>query len=187
MTNSDWAAWVQAIGTIIAIGIAIAVPAWQTRAARQDQKEERDKRANGLLLVMYPELMELRYSVTNIRQEIRLLPPIINYATFQNLFTAAKLPATPRLHENIHDGVDFDSKKCAAYHGLMLHILSYEEDLAELRRRNMSRVPDNAETYRGLLMAKLDRIELVAEEAKRAFEGMHRALMPDVQKLLRQD
>lgn len=39
----DWPAWVQAIGTLVAVAIAIAIPAWQhtrdVRRARQDQEE----------------------------------------------------------------------------------------------------------------------------------------------------
>jgi hypothetical protein len=38
-------AWVQAIGTIVAILIAIAVPAWQRHAARKDAKIERMREA----------------------------------------------------------------------------------------------------------------------------------------------
>ena len=76
MTSTDWAAWVQAIGSIIAIGIAIAVPWWQTRVARQDQKEERDKRASALLLGLYPEIMEICYSISELRAKIDQHPPI---------------------------------------------------------------------------------------------------------------
>lgn len=60
MTNSDWAAWMQAIGSIVAIGIAFAVPWWQTRAARQDQKAEHDRRRAGLLMMIHPELTDLK-------------------------------------------------------------------------------------------------------------------------------
>lgn len=43
MTSSELAAWVQAIGSVFAIFVAVFVPAWQNRMAQQQL--ERDRRA----------------------------------------------------------------------------------------------------------------------------------------------
>src|SRR5436853_5799720 len=42
-------AWVQAIGTIVAVLIAIAVPAWQRHTARTDAETERTREAKERL------------------------------------------------------------------------------------------------------------------------------------------
>lgn len=42
-------AWVQAIGTIVAVLIAVAVPAWQRHSARKDAKAERAREAKERL------------------------------------------------------------------------------------------------------------------------------------------
>ena len=66
--KSDWAAWVQAVGSIFALGVAIAVSAYQNSEQKKhvDQanahQEQRDAKANanalkGLLLGIRAELM----------------------------------------------------------------------------------------------------------------------------------
>lgn len=46
------AAWVQAIGSILAIGVAIAVPAWQLSHQRKDQKDASVRHARSLASVL---------------------------------------------------------------------------------------------------------------------------------------
>ncbi|WP_267122929.1 hypothetical protein [Xanthomonas sacchari] len=55
----DWPAWVQAVGSLLAIAIAIAVPAVQHQlAARERIRESRD-RARSLGLELYPYIEEM--------------------------------------------------------------------------------------------------------------------------------
>ncbi|WP_289118080.1 hypothetical protein [uncultured Idiomarina sp.] len=68
----DWsaiAAWVQAIGSIIAIGVAIAVPARQHKKDQERTKEEKKRRARALSLSLLPVLYKLRASVQHFITE----------------------------------------------------------------------------------------------------------------------
>jgi hypothetical protein len=50
------AAWVQALGSILALAVAIGVPAWQRHIEHRDREAERKLRARSLAIVLYPEV-----------------------------------------------------------------------------------------------------------------------------------
>jgi hypothetical protein len=54
------AAAIQAIGSIVGIAIAIAVPAWQTRAARRAQAADRRRSARVLAMELLPTVDAIR-------------------------------------------------------------------------------------------------------------------------------
>lgn len=56
LTIEQWAAWVQAIGSLVAILIAIAVPAVQHRLAAKRKNEETLDRARSLALFIRPAI-----------------------------------------------------------------------------------------------------------------------------------
>ena len=73
MTRSEWSGWAQAIGALVAIGIAIAVPAWQHRAGRSElERQRRDTTlrfaclALGLLLNARSLLVEARREIPEL-------------------------------------------------------------------------------------------------------------------------
>lgn len=45
--SEAWAAWVQAIGSILALAVAIAIAWWQTSRQRRDAKREREERTQS--------------------------------------------------------------------------------------------------------------------------------------------
>ncbi len=53
------AAWVQAVGSVLAILIAVAIPAWQRHTARTDRQQEQFLQARSLLFGVSAELVEL--------------------------------------------------------------------------------------------------------------------------------
>jgi hypothetical protein len=57
----------------VAIWIAIAVPWWQTRAARKDQKAEHDRRRARLLMLIFPELTELKSWSGHSRERVNTI------------------------------------------------------------------------------------------------------------------
>jgi hypothetical protein len=57
------AGWAQAIGAILVVIVAIWVPARQRRTARADAERERRLRARSLLILIGPELLELRVDI----------------------------------------------------------------------------------------------------------------------------
>lgn len=68
----DWsavAAWVQALGSIVAIGVAIAIPAVQHKKDQQQAEEERKRRAQALSLSLLPALYKVRASVEHFITE----------------------------------------------------------------------------------------------------------------------
>jgi hypothetical protein len=53
------AAWVQAIGSVLAILVAVAIPAWQRYTARADRRKEQLLQARSLLFGVDAELVEI--------------------------------------------------------------------------------------------------------------------------------
>ncbi|WP_286790575.1 MULTISPECIES: hypothetical protein [unclassified Pseudomonas] len=73
MTLTDWlpknsselAAWIQAIGSIGAICVAVAIPAVTSAKQRKALEKERTERAKNTLIVLFPMLMDLSLSMTS--------------------------------------------------------------------------------------------------------------------------
>jgi hypothetical protein len=71
MTYMDWlpknsselAAWIQAIGSIAAIVVAIAVPAVINKNQRRLLADEKEERAKNAVLIIYPPIMDLSRSI----------------------------------------------------------------------------------------------------------------------------
>lgn len=64
LSASDWAAWVQAIGSIVAIAIAIAIPLMLNRIERRALRQEKILRAKSFGLALLPGLEQL---ISNIK------------------------------------------------------------------------------------------------------------------------
>lgn len=90
-----WAAWVQAIGSVLGIATAIAVPAWLFRQERTRRANEQAQRAKGYALFLLPMVRRL---LRNVRHaEWRLSQ---NDAHFE-LDEISKLLSLPvELHQN---------------------------------------------------------------------------------------
>lgn len=56
MTNVEWAAWVQAVGSVVAIFAAIAIAWWQHHKAENSRKALDRARAQSLALTLVPIL-----------------------------------------------------------------------------------------------------------------------------------
>ena len=69
------AAWCQAVGAILAIGVAIWVPARQHTVARADAEEERRLKAQGLALRLLPALLDFEPRVKDAIEKTRAIPP----------------------------------------------------------------------------------------------------------------
>ncbi|WP_057921134.1 hypothetical protein [Lysobacter capsici] len=52
LSQTLWAAWVQAVGSVLAIAVAIAVPFWQHRKDRGDRAADKKLRARSLALAV---------------------------------------------------------------------------------------------------------------------------------------
>src|SRR3954454_6107376 len=59
------AAWVQAVGSVLAICVAIAIPAWQRWTARSDAIRERNLEARSLVFGVSAELLEMEAAHRN--------------------------------------------------------------------------------------------------------------------------
>lgn len=157
MTSTDWAAWVQAIGTIIGIGIAIAVPWWQTRVARQDQQEEYLKRASALIVLFYPEIDRLRESITEARKWLDFGTPS-DPTFFRQRLEELSLPKCDNLKNHIHDAVYFDKDTASLYHHLISETKAYERMTSYMLRNEYI----NPTSY-AILRRHLDEIEVIAD------------------------
>lgn len=137
MTNADLAAWVQAIGSVIGIAIAIAVPWYQTRTARRDQQDERSKRAGALAVVLYPELVRMRGFINERRGYIRQnVDAFESGASDENsvqwFFQTVGLADYSLFQSHIHDSVWFEDELAKAYHGLEYEMYNYRMHTAAL-------------------------------------------------------
>lgn len=84
------AAWVQAISAIIAIAVAIWVPARQAYNARVAADRERSLKAKSMATAIYPSLIELRH---------RMEAVIDGWAKFSPLVTPTHIQYTPGMAE----------------------------------------------------------------------------------------
>lgn len=73
LSTSDWAAWVQAAGSIAAIGIAIAIPLIIHATERKQLRKEKQLRAKSYALALLPglerhlsDVRQARWRYTNI-------------------------------------------------------------------------------------------------------------------------
>lgn len=69
LTLSEQAAWVQAIGSLIAIGIAIAVPLFIDHLTKRRIDKEKNLRSKALALSILPDLYKLRASTRHFIDE----------------------------------------------------------------------------------------------------------------------
>lgn len=69
LTPSEQAAWVQAIGTLIAIAIAIAMPVALDQMRKKRADRARDVRARALMLSILPDLYKLWASTRHFLSE----------------------------------------------------------------------------------------------------------------------
>ena len=58
-------AWVQAVGSVLAICVAVAIPAWQHRSARRDTKKEQFLQARSLIFGVSAELFKIEAAHQN--------------------------------------------------------------------------------------------------------------------------
>ncbi|SER22866.1 MULTISPECIES: hypothetical protein [Pseudomonas] len=61
--SSELAAWIQAIGSIGAICVAVAIPAVTSARQRRAANKKREARAKNIAVVMFPILMDLSRSL----------------------------------------------------------------------------------------------------------------------------
>jgi hypothetical protein len=95
------AAWVQAVGSLVAIGIAIWVPAWQRRTARRDARDERLAKARSLLMLIGADLIALRVEVDAMNETLSSPPPAGPYRPVVTLANQLAFNVPRMLRERI--------------------------------------------------------------------------------------
>ena len=66
LTSEQWAAWVQAIGSITAILIAVAVPATQHYVSEREKRSEKADRARSLGLLLLPHITKFGENINAV-------------------------------------------------------------------------------------------------------------------------
>lgn len=64
-SSKDLAAWMQAIGAILAVGVAIYIPAKQRANARADVERELRRKAKGLAIALAPDVLLISKQAVN--------------------------------------------------------------------------------------------------------------------------
>ncbi|WP_312705253.1 hypothetical protein [Stenotrophomonas lactitubi] len=59
-SSIEWPAWVQAVGSIAAIFVAVAVPGWQRSQQRKDEREKAAREARSMALALLDATTQFR-------------------------------------------------------------------------------------------------------------------------------
>jgi hypothetical protein len=66
------AAWVQAIGTVLALGAALGVPAYQRWRDKQDRNDDADRKAHALAITIVPDLDNAAATIRKILKDVQM-------------------------------------------------------------------------------------------------------------------
>lgn len=72
--NQELAAWVQAVGSIVAIFVAVAIPLYFDRKQRVDEKTNEENQKQKFLITLLPTLYQLRNNTFDFLQEFQNQP-----------------------------------------------------------------------------------------------------------------
>ena len=106
------AAWIQAVGTLIAIVIAVAVPEYEAALRAAEAEQERTARAQSLAVLLYMDLEELRPKLKTLSQRLSRTSHQLRHVGggLQVNPGDIRLDIPPFLMESRHDFHRFDSK-----------------------------------------------------------------------------
>lgn len=184
MPDPFWPAWIQAVGTILAIGVAIFVPWKQQRNRAQERADDRRLRAHSLAIALYPELLELKPKIHRARGALEDVKGGWRY--FQSLksdqepgsrtIDRLSIAVPPVLLENTQDMYLLGLKAGPEVQQVLTFVNQYNRMVWEL----ISQVdegwqPEEAEARaktRGL-ETHLNAISARLDEAKEALEPIH--------------
>lgn len=71
-TSVEWPAWVQAVGSVLAIFAAIGIAMWQRQAERADRRLDNASAAKSLAVVVLREVRELRNRLLKAPNKVRV-------------------------------------------------------------------------------------------------------------------
>lgn len=129
------AAWVQAIGTLIALIIAIGVPAWQTHTARQDAKRERLSRARSISILIGPELIACRDQVEYATQVLFGPGPPGLFRNAYNVVTNVAVAIPPQMAAQLDSLYLFGEPAGLTLQQLVSVISQYQDTLQRASQR----------------------------------------------------
>jgi hypothetical protein len=71
LPSGEWAAWVQAVGSVLALGIAVAIPVLIHRADKRRIEQERRIRARSYALALLPGIEAYASRVQQVKWKLR--------------------------------------------------------------------------------------------------------------------
>lgn len=95
------AAWLQAVGVLFAIGVAIWVPLKQRRDERAEREAERLLKARAVVVLIAPELLELEAQVETVLSQFAAAPPTMMGGAFSFLLAQAGMSVPTMLERSI--------------------------------------------------------------------------------------
>lgn len=112
MFSESIPAWVQAVGSIVGIAIAIAVPAWQRRSEMRFQQLREDREARALVLAIFAQMLNFRNSVRDCLRSV-----VDDHVDLASVIRELKFPSSlqERLHELHRFGPVSNSLQSVAY------------------------------------------------------------------------
>jgi hypothetical protein len=72
LTSGEWAAWVQALGSLVGIGIAVMIPVLLHRATNRRIEEDKKNRARSFALALLPDVEDYAAIVRRAKQRLSL-------------------------------------------------------------------------------------------------------------------
>jgi hypothetical protein len=74
----DWPAWIQAVGSIVALGAGAFFVWWQHHLEKREQRAERELQAGTLAVAIFPELSDMRADMDDIIKALSVHPDWFN-------------------------------------------------------------------------------------------------------------
>jgi hypothetical protein len=104
--GETWSSWCQAIGTVVAVFVAIWVPYHQQRISRAEDRERRETAAAAFALPLLPKIQNVQQGITRrlgyIEHALRLNPSADSYDDMSDYW------ADPSYSTPIYMAMDFN-------------------------------------------------------------------------------
>jgi hypothetical protein len=185
----DWPAWIQAVGSILAIGAGAFFVWWQHYLERKQERAERDLEAGTLAVALYPEIHEVRAKLVAIRRvanDFAKRPMAENFNAVVPLLTLDIPPILEASLDRLHllgSEAGASVQQLVAF--AMQHNRMVERVEGMIRRGEREPTlapPPSLAPFEGHISA----CERLASEALSRVAKLHDKIVPNVEKLANQ-
>ncbi|QEX18924.1 hypothetical protein FRZ44_42350 [Hypericibacter terrae] len=178
-SREDLAAWVQAIGTLIAIAVAIAVPWWQHAKELDNRKVETRLKARSLAIAIYPALAGIRDTLRRVNHNLQQLQgQQISPAQLREAIPALIVVVPSVLNGSVHQIYLLGDEPASAVQALVGRVDRYNLELERIRDRIAANQSPHSAMAINSVSEAIEAFEGMAEEAIAAVAPIHDGKLP---------